>query len=298
MLLGSRITVFTDHKTLTHEMTKFSTQWVLCWWLQLEEYSAKFHYKKGEGNVLADALNRGPCQPEGVCTAPMQSESTIKADTQWSILNEPALAECLAQFPLRPAGLVTDHNKGSLRPAGLVADHTMTHTQKSNDLLLEHMEFDDEGRVPFHFKTVYEYQQQDPILATLPQQSPEKYVIHLLGNYQIICAHTKTGVYMCLIDLMFPKVIKYFHEVTVHNEGMVWLEQMIQHWFYHPQITEQVKQHVQGCLICQKMKPGVHGCGELPAHSMNAPPWHEVHVDCIGPWMIELCGDMNISLTH
>ena len=46
VLLGSHITVFTDHKNLTHEMTKFATQWVLHWWLQLEEYGAKFFYKK------------------------------------------------------------------------------------------------------------------------------------------------------------------------------------------------------------------------------------------------------------
>ena len=117
----------------------------------------------------------------------------------------------------------------------------MTYKQTSNDIFLVHLEFDDEGRVPFHFKTVYEYQQQDPALAALPQQNPEKYVIRLLGNYQIVCAHTNTGVYMCLIDLMLPKLIKYFYEVTVHNEVMVWLEQTLRHWFYHPWITEQVK---------------------------------------------------------
>ena len=110
------------------------------------------------------------------------------------------------------------------------------------------------------------------MLVMLPQQNPEKYVFHLLGNYQIICARTKTGVYMFLTDITLRKVIKYFHEVTVHNEGMVWLEQMIQHWFYHPQITEHVKKHVQGCLICQKMKRSVHGYGELPAYSVSAPP--------------------------
>ena len=71
VLLGSHITVFTDHINLTHEKTKFATQWVLQWWLQLEEYGAKFLYKKGEENVLADALSRVPCQPEGVCTTPI-----------------------------------------------------------------------------------------------------------------------------------------------------------------------------------------------------------------------------------
>ena len=38
------------------------------------------------------------------------------------------------------------------------------------------------------------------------------------------------------------------------------------------------------------MKCGVHGYGELPACSVSAPPWHEVHVDCIGPWTIALLG--------
>ena len=240
--------------------------------------------------MLADALSRVPCQPEEICTKPTWSEPTTKVDTQWHILNEPALAECLTQFPLRPAGLAAGHGNGSLRPAGQFTDHTMTRKQNNSDFFLEHPEFDEQGRVPFHFKTIYEYQQQDPMLAALPQQNPEKYVVHLLGNYQIVCACTKTGVYMCLTDLMLPKVIKYFHEDTAHNEGMVRLEQTIWHWFYHPWITEQVKKHVQGCLICQKMKRGVCGYGELAAHSMNAPPWHEVHVDCIGSWMIALHG--------
>ena len=95
---------------------------------------------------------------------------------------------------------------------------------------------------------------------------------------------------MCLTDAMLPKVIKYFHEVAAHNEGKSRLEQTIWQWFYHPHITPHVKEHVQGCLICQKMKCCAHGYGELPAWSVNVPPWHKVHVDCISPWMIELHG--------
>ena len=47
---------------------------------------------------------------------------------------------------------------------------------------------------------------------------------------------------------------------------------------------------MQGCLISQTMKCGAHSYGELPAWLVNVPPWHKVHVDCISPWMIELCG--------
>ena len=120
VLLGTRITVFMDHKNLTHEMMKFATQHVLQWHLQLEEYGAKFCYKKGEENVIADALSHVPCQLEGVL---------MKPDAQWSILDKPALAECLSNYPLRPAGLVADQSNGSLRPTEMVADHTMTQEQ-------------------------------------------------------------------------------------------------------------------------------------------------------------------------
>ena len=58
-------------------MTKFATQHVLLWHLQLEEYGVKFHYKKGEENVVADALSHVPCWPEGVLMKP-----TNTADAQ------------------------------------------------------------------------------------------------------------------------------------------------------------------------------------------------------------------------
>ena len=38
------------------------------------------------------------------------------------------------------------------------------------------------------------------------------------------------------------------------------------------------------------MKHGACRYGELPAWSVNVPPWHKVHVDCIILWMIELYG--------
>ena len=77
-------------------------------------------------------------------------------------MDKPALAECLSKYPLRPTGLVTDQSNGHLRPAEMVADCTMTQEQQYDELFLEHPVFDDKGWMPFHFKTVYEYQQQDP----------------------------------------------------------------------------------------------------------------------------------------
>ena len=62
MLLGSKLIVYTDHKNLTHHMTQFMTQCVLCWHLLLEEFNPKFEYLMGECNVIADASSCIPIE--------------------------------------------------------------------------------------------------------------------------------------------------------------------------------------------------------------------------------------------
>jgi len=64
MLLGAKITVFTDHKNLTHKLSSFTTQRVMRWRLLLEEFGPLFEYKKGEKNCVADALSRVPTLDE------------------------------------------------------------------------------------------------------------------------------------------------------------------------------------------------------------------------------------------
>ena len=56
ILLGQRITVYTDHKNLTFK--NFNTERVMRWRLILEEYGPELRYIKGENNIVADALSR------------------------------------------------------------------------------------------------------------------------------------------------------------------------------------------------------------------------------------------------
>ena len=83
ILLGSPIRVHTNHKNLTHRLTKFTTQRVLCWRLLLEEFTPTFLYKAGPDNILADALSRIP-------TAHTERESTTSSSQ---------LIDCLSCYP-------------------------------------------------------------------------------------------------------------------------------------------------------------------------------------------------------
>ena len=60
ILLGHKITVYTDHENLTYK--NFNTNRVMRWRLLLEEYGPKLIYLKGEKNVVADALSRLPLE--------------------------------------------------------------------------------------------------------------------------------------------------------------------------------------------------------------------------------------------
>ena len=83
MSLGAKITVFTDHKNLTHKLSQFATQRVMRWRLLLEECSPTFACKKGAENCVADALSRVPTMDENVTPA-MPETRCVKVDDLWT----------------------------------------------------------------------------------------------------------------------------------------------------------------------------------------------------------------------
>eukprot|EP00957_Ditylum_brightwellii_P016108 1213054-Ditylum_brightwellii.AAC.1 len=55
LLLGQRITVYTDRKNLTYK--NFNIERVVCWRMAVEDFGPESIYIKGNDNVAADAMS-------------------------------------------------------------------------------------------------------------------------------------------------------------------------------------------------------------------------------------------------
>jgi len=95
MLLGTDITVYTDHQN--HVYDTINNRHVLNWRLALENFAPKLVYLPGKYNVLADLFCRLP-RIEGKNVD--AQEELPEVDSKFhSILDDPEFAECFAHFP-------------------------------------------------------------------------------------------------------------------------------------------------------------------------------------------------------
>lgn len=269
MLYGAELHIHTDHKNLTYSMTQYTTQRVLRWRLLLEDFGAKFHYKNGKTNVVADALSRVP-RMETSAISPAVGESIPPTDSFFDH---------------------EDYNKNQSD------EYYFGPCAESNCLLTEcllfYPRFDNEDRYPFDFNTIMHYQNQDEMLQALLVQNPNMYKKRLMGGADVICVgDTNSGEASGQIALpqdMVVPILKYYHGLLGHAEAATKLEKTVRRHFFHPSIGVEAKRLIAMCDLCKRMKHSKLNYGELPIREItHVLPWQQVHVDMVGPWKLKV----------
>jgi len=92
MLLGAKLTVYTDHKNLTFK--NLTSARVLRWRLALDDFDVNFQYIEGKNNVLGDAFSRLPRLDVSTTEG-----KTSADDSFFSLLDYPAMKECFLNLP-------------------------------------------------------------------------------------------------------------------------------------------------------------------------------------------------------
>ena len=150
---------------------------------------------------------------------------------------------------------------------------------------------DEQNRHPFRFDTISHYQSQDATVTALPQTDPTNFILHQFGNVSLVCKQNNNSDPLIVVtDDMLPRLVKWYHEVTVHSEAKERLELSIRRHFWHARLRDAVSTLISNCTTCKRMKKDNPKHGQLAPRVVPSIPWSEVHVDSIGPWEYKVNG--------
>ena len=144
--------------------------------------------------------------------------------------------------------------------------------------------------MPFHFTTIQLYQTRDPDLQQMISKDP-RFFHQKLGNYDIICfcgPPSSTDWKIALPTNMLGPIVHWYHKTLAHSPGMDRLEALVRRTFFHPKICDAVRSIVSNCPISPMVRTTYKPYGALAPHDAPIAPWSEVHVNCIGPWKVQV----------
>ena len=133
-------------------------------------------------------------------TSPTNSRSSPPNASVWRLLLEEY--GCQFHYKSGPTNLVADslsrvptarlerESQGTpfVEPTTMFVDFT---DAQVSECFLEHPTFDDEGRFPFQFKTIQEYQYNNPSLVNKLKEEPRRFVEKKCNDTTLICTCPK-----------------------------------------------------------------------------------------------------------
>jgi transposase InsO family protein len=284
MLLGTDLTVFTDHKNLTFRT--LNNQRVLRWRLALEDFAPTFKYIEGKNNVLADCFSRLPrFEPP---TEGKKSESKTKPNRGKIIhFEQLKVPEEDMDLELGACKFKCCREKFTAESFSFFADEP-----EMFECFLNYPQLN-EMPCPVTMQNIQENQFEDIALNERRQADPDRFPIKEVQDRNIICYRSDLDSppgdwKIALPDQIIDDVLKWYH-VTLGHCGTNRLYDTLRAHFVYPKLKERCVGYV--CQTCQMNKLIGPGYGELPPREAPLLPWNEVAVDLIGPWTMDIQGE-------
>ncbi|MCP4748121.1 MAG: hypothetical protein GY874_18600, partial [Desulfobacteraceae bacterium] len=87
-------------------------------------------------------------------------------------------------------------------------------------------------------------------------------------------------------DSMQSQVVQWYHHYLMHP-GHTRLEETLKASMYWKHLSQDVRQHVKVCKLCQIGKTRKRKYGKLPAKNAIIEPWKSVCVNLVGPYTLK-----------
>jgi len=288
MLMGAKITVFTDHKNLTFRT--LNPQRVLRWKIFLEDFSPVFKYIEGKNNVLADCFSRLPrMEPpsEGKSIGPGKGK-VIAFDQIPKQIERDEIDEA---YNYDMEYNVSDLNGISQNTKSCFASESKNYfydDEEILDMFVNHPTLEVMPN-PITIRNIQQHQFVDLDLNRLHQQEPNRFPTKFVQDRPVICFQpdiNNANIWtIALPSSLIQPTIQWYHETLGHC-GINRLYESIKQHFYVPGLKQKCETY--RCENCQKNKLIGAGYGLLPPREAPMMPWSEVMVDLIGPWKIQI----------
>ena len=113
------------------------------------------------------------------------------------------------------------------------------------------------------------------------KKNKRKYTKQAINDHDVILENGKVFV----PKSMRQRMITWYHHWLIHpgSERMMKTINLTMTW---PKMEANIKKFCKTCEKCQLAKKKVRKYGKLPAKTAERIPWHNVQVDCIGPYTV------------
>ena len=147
-------------------------------------------------------------------------------------------------------------------------------------------------KYPLDFVAMSEQQQKDEDIQWHLANRPEQFQVLQVFGEQLACYLPDADSWRVILptDTM-DGVVQWYHVVLGHC-GTTRLRDAMTKYFWHPALRETIEETVKTCEQCQREKRNQKGYGELPARQVESTPWDVLAVDLIGPWKVEVGGQV------